>query len=185
MSITINVSKNFLILTVCVRKTINHKSMPRILNFLTQNIWKTLLAVADPGFPRGGGANSPGGAPTYDFTKLSQKLHKIERIWTPGGRPKFYYVDPPLTSVLLSFRNVTQLPINAWRGLLYCYLWFVRIKVHSHRAIPIRNASQSTQSMHWHKALTIGSFLKETFFGDIGPFLLGVLWVSKLLWISL
>ena len=42
-------------------------------------------AVADPGFPRGGGANSPGGAPTYDFAKFSQKLHEIERIWTPGG----------------------------------------------------------------------------------------------------
>ena len=39
------------------------------------------------------------GAPTYDFAKCSQKLHEIERIWTPGGgvaRPKFYYVDPPL-----------------------------------------------------------------------------------------
>ena len=55
-------------------------------------------AVADPGFPRGGGANSPGGAPTYDFAKFSQKLHEIERIWARGGgaRPKFYYVDPPL-----------------------------------------------------------------------------------------
>ena len=42
-------------------------------------------AVADPGFPRGGGANSPGGVPTYDFAKFSQKLHEIERIWTPRG----------------------------------------------------------------------------------------------------
>ena len=25
------------------------------------------------------------GAPTYDFAKFSQKLHEIERIWTPGG----------------------------------------------------------------------------------------------------
>ena len=39
------------------------------------------FAVADPGFPRGGGANSPR-APTYDFAKFSQKLHEIERIWT-------------------------------------------------------------------------------------------------------
>ena len=23
------------------------------------------------------------GAPTYDFAKISQKLHEIERIWTP------------------------------------------------------------------------------------------------------
>ena len=30
------------------------------------------LSVADPGFSRGGGAN------------FSQKLHEIERIWTPG-----------------------------------------------------------------------------------------------------
>ena len=41
--------------------------------------------VADPGFPRGGGANSPGGAPTYEIAKFSEKLHEIERIWTPGG----------------------------------------------------------------------------------------------------
>ena len=44
-------------------------------------------AVADPGFPRGGGANSRG-TPTYDFAKFSQKLHEIERIWTPGGVPR-------------------------------------------------------------------------------------------------
>ena len=30
-----------------------------------------------------GGANSPGGAPTYDFAKCSRKLHEIERIWVP------------------------------------------------------------------------------------------------------
>ena len=62
--------------------------------------------MADPGFPRGGGANSPGGAPTYDFAKISQKLHEIERIWTPGrgARPKFYYVDPPLVHQLVSLK---------------------------------------------------------------------------------
>ena len=31
------------------------------------------------------GRQLPGGAPTYDFAKISQKLHEIERIWTPGG----------------------------------------------------------------------------------------------------
>ena len=39
---------------------------------------KSLLAinrysVADPGFPQGGGANSPGGAPTCDFAKFFPK----------------------------------------------------------------------------------------------------------------
>ena len=67
---------------------------------MKKNWEKILFTVVDPGFPQGEGANSPGGgAPTYDFAKFSQKLHEIERIWTPGGggaRPKFYYVDPPL-----------------------------------------------------------------------------------------
>ena len=42
-------------------------------------------SVADPGFPRGGGANSPRVAPTYEIAKFSEKLHEIERIWTPRG----------------------------------------------------------------------------------------------------
>ena len=69
-------------------------------SFYTERLTVYILPVADLGFPRGGGANSPGGAPTYDFAKIFQKLHEIERIWTPGGGapPKFYYVDPPLTT---------------------------------------------------------------------------------------
>ena len=44
--------------------------------------------------PSGGGVN-------VQFSKISEKLHEIERICTPKGggggtRPKFYYVDPPL-----------------------------------------------------------------------------------------
>ena len=30
-------------------------------------------SVADPGFPRGGGANPAGGVPTYDFAKIFLK----------------------------------------------------------------------------------------------------------------
>ena len=53
--------------------------------------------MADAGFPRGGSTNSPGGTPTYDFAKISPKLHQIERIWTPGeGRASL--VPPPLRS---------------------------------------------------------------------------------------
>ena len=36
-----------------------------------------LYAVVDPGITRGGGANLPG-APTYDFAKISQKLHVMD-----------------------------------------------------------------------------------------------------------
>ena len=35
---------------------------------------------ADPGFPVAEGANPPGGAPTYSFAKLCEKLHEIEKI---------------------------------------------------------------------------------------------------------
>ena len=59
--------------------------MNRQLNRFPIYALKLLYSVADTGFPRGGGANSPGGAPTYDFAKFSQKLHEIERIWTPAG----------------------------------------------------------------------------------------------------
>ena len=47
--------------------------------------------VANPGFPRGG-VRGLGLSPTYDFAKISPKLHEIERIWTPrgGAYPKFY-----------------------------------------------------------------------------------------------
>ena len=38
---------------------------------------------AGPGFPVGGGANPPG-TPTYDFAKISQKLHEIEKILDRG-----------------------------------------------------------------------------------------------------
>ena len=55
------------------------------------------FSVADPGFPRGGGTNSPWeGPPTYDFVKISQKLHEIERIWTGGGGGRRAPLDPPL-----------------------------------------------------------------------------------------
>ena len=57
--------------------------------------------VADPGFPRGGGANSPGGAPTYDFAKFFQKLHEIERIWAPRGGGAS--LAPPLRSATVIY----------------------------------------------------------------------------------
>ena len=62
------------------------------------------------------GCQLPGGEPTYDFAKFSQKLNEIEKIWTPGGggtRVKFYYVDPPLLTVVAAvhvlFLTVLQL----------------------------------------------------------------------------
>ena len=45
------------------------------------------------------GAPTPwgGGAPTYNFAKISQKLHEIERIWAPEeGASLAPPLDPPL-----------------------------------------------------------------------------------------
>ena len=58
------------------------------------------LTVVDPGFHQGWSANSPGGVPTYDFAKVLQTLHEIERIWTSGGpsRPL-----RPATGLVMSF----------------------------------------------------------------------------------
>ena len=42
-------------------------------------------AGADPGFSVGGGADPPGGAPTYDYVKISEKLHEIEKILDRRG----------------------------------------------------------------------------------------------------
>ena len=57
--------------------------------------------MADPGFPRGGGANPKEGAPTYYLANFSKKLHENEEIWGQrGGRvPRAPPLDPPLRGV--------------------------------------------------------------------------------------
>ena len=89
---------------------------------ITDNKWPPKVSpVADPGFPRGGGANSRG-APTYDFAKFSEKLHEIERIWTPSGgaRPKFYYVDPPLVTLVKVIRTAISLVVSLPHFTRFC-----------------------------------------------------------------
>ena len=56
--------------------------------------------VADSGFPQDGGANPPGFAPTYDFARYSQKLHKTERIWIHMGMS---LVPPPPIQLAKSY----------------------------------------------------------------------------------
>ena len=60
-----------------------------------------VLAGADPGFPVAGGANPPGGAPTYDFAKFREKLHDIEKILGRGGgcMPGAPPPNPPLVRI--------------------------------------------------------------------------------------
>ena len=55
-------------------------------------------SVADPEFPRGGGANSRGGHQHTILPNFPKKLHEIKRIWAPrgGARPSRPPLDPPL-----------------------------------------------------------------------------------------
>ena len=53
--------------------------------------------VEDLGFPRGGGANSPGGRQHTILPNFPQNCMKLKEFGPWGGvRPKFYYVDLPL-----------------------------------------------------------------------------------------
>ena len=67
------------------------------------------LSVVDPGFPRGGGANSPGGGCQHTILpSFPPKLHEIERIWTQGGgtRPSCP-LDLPLVMVVFLHHHMT------------------------------------------------------------------------------
>ena len=64
-----------------------------------------MLPVADPGFPRGGGANPKGGVPTYYLANFSRKLHENEETLGQGGGCAS--LAPPLRSAT---GLTTQLP---------------------------------------------------------------------------
>ena len=78
------------------------KGLQWLLFFLLQCLevkvryWEN-CSVADPGFPRGGGTNPPGGANIW-FCQIFQKtaLNWKNLSRGEGACPKFYYVDPPL-----------------------------------------------------------------------------------------
>ena len=75
--------------------------------------WQNPATVADPGFPRGGGANHKGGAPTYYLAKFSRKLHENEEILGQRGGAS---LAPPLRSATvpgLIFYGLRPLNVNA------------------------------------------------------------------------
>ena len=78
--------------------------MEELVNFTDQ--WR----IQD--FPEVG-APTLRGAPTYDFAKLSQNLHEIERIWTPVARVPRAPSDPPLQIIkFFPFHNSIPPPIT-------------------------------------------------------------------------
>ena len=53
--------------------------------------------VADPGFPRGGGANSPGGRQHTILPKFPKNCMKLKEFGPPGGRASKILLCRPLT----------------------------------------------------------------------------------------
>ena len=93
------------------------------------------LQWRDPGFPRGGGANSPGGGGAN--IRFCQNFPKTAWNWKNldpqggGARPKFYYVDPPLTCLAVSHTNhytrMSSVLVWGYNWILFMHGWFCPI----------------------------------------------------------
>ena len=61
-------------------------------------------AVADPGFPQGGGANSPGGRQHTILPNFPKNCMKLKEFGPPGGsaRPWRPPLDPPMLTMEIS-----------------------------------------------------------------------------------
>ena len=74
-----------------------------------------------PGFPQGGGIN-PLEEPTYNFAKLFQKPHEIERIWIPRGHAFLMpRLDLPTNSIIHKAASTRILAVP-WLCLVQ-FLW--------------------------------------------------------------
>ena len=65
-------------------------------HFLERPLISQFITVAHPGFPVGGGAKPPWGA-TYNFAKISRKLHGIENFLGRRGCAPVTPLDPPMS----------------------------------------------------------------------------------------
>ena len=48
--------------------------------------YKTMITVADPGLPRGGGANPKGGRQPIIWSIFPENCMKMKKFWARGGR---------------------------------------------------------------------------------------------------
>ena len=79
--------------------------------------------MADLGFRRGGGANSPGGRQHTISPKYPKNCMKLKEFGPGGAHPKFYYVDPPCyihrsrSTKILDARQFSSFPCSFRRNL--------------------------------------------------------------------
>ena len=76
----------------------NYSMTSQIYNQIL-SFWKMLIDISDGSRISSRWGREPsggGGAWTHNFAKFSQKLHEIERIWTPGGGGRGVRPSPPL-----------------------------------------------------------------------------------------
>ena len=64
--------------------------------------------VADPGFPRGGGANPKGGRQPIIWSIFPENCMKMKKFWARGGgaRPSRPPLDPPLQAYFVKERQL-------------------------------------------------------------------------------
>ena len=68
------------------------------------------------------GAPTLRGAPTYDFAKISQKLHEIERIWTPRGGASKILLCRSATGWLSILKTIGSSVLFVW--MKSTLIWF-------------------------------------------------------------
>ena len=87
-----------------------------VFGLLIRTILQLHIAVADPGFPRGGGANPKGGGgQPIIWPIFAENCMKMKKFWARGGGASLAPpLDPPLhwCNISLSFKIYRVLLIN-------------------------------------------------------------------------
>ena len=86
----------------------------------------TPRAVADPGFPRGGGANPKGGGAKLLFGQFfRENCMKMKKFWARGGgaHPSRPPLDPPLPRVFEIRNYVLSVAQETWNQSTCDCLW--------------------------------------------------------------
>ena len=74
-----------------------NKPLMELIPLLLRLAKGAVCVVANPGFPRGGGANPKGGHQPIIWPIFPENCMKMKKFWARGGR---HPLDPPLNTIL-------------------------------------------------------------------------------------
>ena len=122
--------------TIIYMDTTQNAILVTLCTDTSKNVWyskvHSLIAVADPGFPWGGGATSQSGIILQTFCR---KLHENERIWIP--------LDPPMNSDEIFGLAIIASNGNQPTEGLFCvvFWWATELQATDRSQEPIQNVS--------------------------------------------